>query len=78
MTNEEVKALIAQNMQTESVTVEGDGYHYQATVVSSEFEGLRSVKRQQMVYATVQQPIADGSVHALSIKAYTPEEFAAL
>jgi len=78
MKNEEVQALIEENLSTDKVVVEGDGYHYQATVVSREFEGVRAVKRQQMVYATVQEPIADGSLHALTIKAYTPEEYAVL
>ena len=33
-----------------------------------------SVKRHQMVYATVREQIADGSLHALTIRPLTPEE----
>ena len=37
-------------------------------------EGLMPVKRHQLVYATVREQIADGSLHALTIRPLTPEE----
>lgn len=76
MTEIEVKNLIEAGMNCESVEVGGDGYHFEAIVVSSEFEGKRPVARQQMVYATVQEHIASGELHALSIKTLTPAESA--
>ena len=39
------------------------------------FAGLNAVKRQQAVYATVNDLITNGTLHALSIKACTPEEW---
>jgi acid stress-induced BolA-like protein IbaG/YrbA len=74
MKNEEVKALIEAAMPGAIVDVSGDGYHYNAHVISEVFDGVKAVKRQQMVYAAVEAPIADGSLHALTIKAQTPEE----
>ena len=54
-----------------------DGTKYSAIVVSSEFEGKSMIAEQKMVYATVNEHIQSGAIHALSIKAYTPEEWAA-
>jgi len=55
--------------------VEGDGQHFYATVVSAEFEGKRLIQRHQLVYAALGDRMK-AEVHALSIKAFTPVEFA--
>jgi len=55
--------------------VEGDGQHFYATVVSAEFEGKRLIQRHQLVYAALGDRMK-AEVHALSIKAFTPAEFA--
>ena len=39
------------------------------------FEGMSRVKQQQTIYAPLMEYIADNRIHALSIKAYTPEEW---
>lgn len=75
MTPEEVKSLIEAGMPGSTVTVTGDGSKFEATVVTSEFEGKTMVQEQKMVYATVNQQITSGALHALTIKAYTPEEW---
>ncbi|NVK20973.1 MAG: BolA family transcriptional regulator [Kangiellaceae bacterium] len=72
---EKIKQLIEQHIDTQEVRVDGDGSHFQAIVVSSAFEGVRAVKKQQMVYAAVNDYIASGEIHALTIKAYTPSEW---
>ncbi len=74
MTELEIKQLIEQGLTCESIEIAGDGNHFEAMVVSSEFEGKRPVARQQMVYATVQHKISSGELHALSLKTITPEE----
>lgn len=53
-----------------------DNVHFDAVVVSDVFAGLSLVKRQQKVYCCLGEMIANGSVHALSLKTYTPEEYA--
>ena len=75
MTPEEVQALIAAGMPGSTVTVTGDGSKFEATVVSAEFEGKTMVQEQKMVYATVNTEITSGALHALTIKAFTPEEW---
>lgn len=53
-----------------------EGSHLNVLVVGDVFEGLRPVKRQQLVYAAISDWIADGSVHAVNITAKTPAEVA--
>jgi acid stress-induced BolA-like protein IbaG/YrbA len=73
----EVKKCIETGIPGAEATVTADGTKYSAIVVSAEFEGKTMIAEQKMVYATVNDYIQSGDIHALSIKAYTPEEWAA-
>lgn len=77
MTAEELKTLIASGLACEHLTVEGDGRHWFATIVSAQFEGKRPIARHQLVYAALGQKIHNDEVHALSMKTLTPVEWAA-
>ncbi|XHS78710.1 BolA family protein [Burkholderiaceae bacterium UC74_6] len=72
----EVQSFIAAGMQCQSLSVEGDGRHFFATIVSSEFEGLSRIKRHQRVYAALGDRMRE-QIHALSMKTLTPTEAAA-
>ncbi len=74
ISNDEVAAMIKAHMAEADITVQGDGYKYEATVVSQQFQGLNTVKRHKMVYDAVNEAIRSGQLHALTIKAHTPEE----
>lgn len=76
MDPEEVKRLIQAGLPDCEVTVKGDGSHFDAIVVGDVFAGQTLVKQQQLVYATVNDKIASGELHALSIKTYTPADWA--
>lgn len=52
----------------------GSETHFKVVIVSTRFEGLSVVKRQQLVYATLQAELA-GEVHALSMQTYLPTEW---
>ena len=73
----EVKKCIEQGIHGAEATVTADGSKYTAIVVSAEFEGKTMIAEQKMVFATVNEHIQSGTIHALTIKAYTPEEWAA-
>lgn len=75
---DEIKRLIEAGLPEARAFVTGDGYQFDAIVVSQAFENLSMLKEQQMVYATVQEQIASGALHALTIKAYTPAEWQVL
>jgi acid stress-induced BolA-like protein IbaG/YrbA len=77
MNADQIKDLIAANLVCQHITLEGDGRHWFATIVSPEFEGKRSIQRHQRVYATLGEKMKTDEVHALSIKTFTPTEWAA-
>lgn len=77
MTAEELKSLIAAGLPCAHLTVEGDGRHWYATVVSAAFDGRRPIQRHQQVYATLGEKMHTDEVHALSMKTFTPAEWAA-
>lgn len=76
MTADELKNTIAAGLACEHLSVEGDGRHWYATVVSAEFEGKRAIARHQRVYVTLGDKMKTDEVHALSMKAFTPAEWA--
>jgi acid stress-induced BolA-like protein IbaG/YrbA len=69
-----VKAGIEAGLDCEHVEVAGDGQHFQALVVSREFEGLSRVRRHQRVYAALGERMRE-EIHALSMRTLTPEEW---
>jgi acid stress-induced BolA-like protein IbaG/YrbA len=75
MTPEDLKTLLEAGFENAEIQAGGDGSHFNVTIVTEQFEGMRAVKRQQTVYAQLGDKITSGEVHALSIKAYTPSEW---
>jgi acid stress-induced BolA-like protein IbaG/YrbA len=78
MNADQIKTLIATTLACEHLELDGDGRHWYATVVSSAFEGKRAIQRHQQVYATLGDKMKTDEIHALSMKTYTPAEWAAL
>ena len=72
----EVERYIAQGLACEHLQVEGDGRHFFATIVSSEFDGASRVARHQRVYRALGDRMRE-QIHALSMKTLTPAEWAA-
>jgi BolA protein len=54
---------------------EGGG-HFRAVIVSPRFEGMNRVRAQQLVFEIVSDWMGR-EIHALSMKTYTPESWAA-
>ena len=77
MTSEELQTIILSGLPCEHIELSGDGQHWYATIVSSSFEGQRLIQRHQKVYATLGGRIQTNEVHALSMKTFTPAEWAA-
>jgi stress-induced morphogen len=46
----------------------GGGDHFQVTVASGRFDGLSLVEQHRLVYAALEAPLADGTIHELRIK----------
>ena len=76
MTAQELQSLITAGLTCEHCELEGDGRHWYATVVSSAFEGKRLIARHQKIYAAMGARLKTDEVHALSMKTFTPAEWA--
>ena len=72
-----VKSLLQNHLSDCEFLVQGEGSHYEITAVGEMFEGLRPVRKQQLVYGALSDCIADGSVHAVNIRTFTPAEWQA-
>jgi len=70
-----IEARIKDKIPDAEVILDGEGCSYKATVVSSMFADMSMVKKHQAVYATVNDLIASGELHALAIKTFTPEQW---
>lgn len=75
MNTEDVKALIEKGIPGSEAIVSGEGCNLEVTVISDSFEGKSMLAEQKQVYAAVNHLISTGELHALGIKAFTPEEW---
>ena len=77
MNSDEVTRLIEAGLPAARVRVlTDDDTHFEAIVVSPQFDGKRSLQRHQLVYAAL-GPRMGREIHALSIQAFTPAEWQA-
>lgn len=70
----EIQALLASEMADADIDVQGQDGKYLVKMVSSDFEGLSAVKRQQLVYRVLNPHISSGAIHAVSMELNTPGE----
>jgi acid stress-induced BolA-like protein IbaG/YrbA len=73
----EIQNLLADNLDACEVEVSGDGSHFDILVIGEVFDGLRPVQKQQLIYKILNPHIADGTIHAVNIKTFTPAEWQA-
>jgi len=74
MNPEEIARLIEAGFNDARVEVRSDdNTHFEAVVVTTEFEGVRPLARHQLVYKTLGSLVGN-EIHALSIRALTPGE----
>lgn len=87
---ERIRAAIEAALQPDTLVIEDESHlheghagaraegetHYKVIVVSGVFAGQSRVARQRMVYALLDKEFQDG-LHALTLRALTPEDAAA-
>ncbi|MDT9587256.1 MAG: BolA family protein [Candidatus Arsenophonus melophagi] len=71
----EIKQVLINKLNLDELIVHGNSNHFQIIAVSNMFKGMSQIKQQQVIYEPLMEYIADNRIHALSIKAYTPEEW---
>ena len=65
----EIERLIKETFRDATVEIEdlaGDGNHYSATVISSQFQGKSKIEQHKMVYKSLKGKMGN-ELHALSI-----------
>ena len=78
LTTEQVQAMISAILPCEHISVEGDGHHFFAQIVSSQFEGKTRLARHRLIKDGLAEKLNSNELHALSISAAaTPAEWAA-
>lgn len=70
---QQVETMIQTKLPDAQVKVAGDGEHFEAIIVSAEFEGKSRIKQHQLVYAALNEAMASEAIHAIALKTYTPE-----
>ncbi len=75
MQAQDVQARLAEALPDCDVEVQNDGNHFLVVALSDRFEGMSKVRKQQTIYGPLNDLLADGTIHALTIKAFTPQEW---
>jgi acid stress-induced BolA-like protein IbaG/YrbA len=76
MTAQDIENIIKASLACEFIQVSGDGRHWFGVIVSEVFSGLRPLQRHQKVYASLGDKMHNDEIHALSMKTFTPQEWA--
>lgn len=88
MTKDKLEKILKNTFASEYIFVADDSYrhaghaeaitsggkHFSIVIVSQEFDKRSLVQRHQMVYGALQGAMGQ-AIHALAIKAWTPEEY---
>ena len=74
--DEEVRRRLNDAFEGAEIEVAAEGNRCEVRVVSDVFADMNRVKRQQAVYAVLRDLIADGTIHAVTIRALTNDEAA--
>ena len=74
MNQAETLQVLQSAFDNAEIDVKVEGSHYHVSIVSSAFDGVRAVKRQQMVYAALNEAISSGAIHAVHMQLSSPNE----
>ena len=74
MDTNKIEGLLEGHFSGDQISVDGGDGKYQVSIVSAFFAGLNQVKRQQAVYKILNEHIASGAIHAVSMRLKTSDE----
>ena len=77
MDPKEIQSMIEVGLASSYVSVDGDGTHFEAVIVSDEFEGKTLLERHKIVYGVLGDAMKE-RIHALSLKTYTKDQWSNL
>lgn len=71
-----IQNMVANHIKCDYLVVDGDGVHFELTAVSNIFDGKNLIARHRIIYEALGDKMKQ-EIHALSMKLYTPQEWAA-
>ena len=71
----DIEKLINDAITLDELHVKYDGSQCQVIAVSDMFDSMSRVKRQQAIYAPLTDVINAGTIHAVTIKTFTPAQW---
>ena len=74
--NNQVEQLLRQALSLDELYVKSEGSHCEVIAVSAEFVDMSRLKRQQSINGPLRELIAENTIHALTVKTFTPEQWA--
>lgn len=75
LSTDQIEQWIGAGLDCAHLSVDGDGQHFSAVIVSEAFANQSRVKRQQLVNRILKEHFDSGVLHALSMKTLTPDEW---
>lgn len=70
-----IKEKLEQVLELDECIVKGENGTFEVIAVGDIFSDLSRVKKQQIIYGPLTAEIASNAIHALTIKAFTPDEW---
>ena len=77
MQAEDVQKRLVDALPECEIEVQNDGNRFLVVAVGERFADLNRAKRQQLIYGELEDLLAEGTIHALTIRAMTPQEWQA-
>ncbi|CUX96252.1 transcriptional regulator BolA [Candidatus Gullanella endobia] len=71
----EIKSVLMQALLLDEVYVIKNGKNFQIIAISDQFSKISLIKKHKIIYTPLIEYILDNRIHALSIKAYTKNEW---
>ncbi len=73
--NDSIATMLTNTLQLQEVKVKSEGTHFQIIAIDDKFEDMSRVKRQQFIYTPLADLIANGTIHAVTIKTFTSKQW---
>jgi len=73
----QIRELLGSSLTGCEISVSGEGGKFEITAIGDAFSGLNAVKRQQKIYAILNNHIASGAIHAVTMRLFTADEYTA-
>lgn len=74
MESDQIRQLLGAALPNCEIMVEGGDGKYLVIAIGEVFEGLNAIKRQQTVYQILNEHIASGAIHAVTMRLMTDAE----